>query len=83
MKRKASSSAAGVPKLRSPALRRLTVTKRTVARAYGGKLSHSEVRDKIVRAFLIEEVKQMKKLMQQKEKSSKKNKKSKSKGKKK
>ena len=38
---------------------------------------------RIVRAFLIEEVKQMKRLMQQKERSSKKNKKSKSKGKKK
>ena len=42
-------------------------------------LFHSFCR--IVRAFLIEEVKQMKRLMQQKEKSSKKNKKSKSKGK--
>ena len=38
---------------------------------------------RIVRAFLIEEVKQMKRLMQQKERSTKKNKKSKSKGKKK
>ena len=38
---------------------------------------------RIVRAFLIEEVKQMKRLMQQKERSSKKSKKSKSKGKKK
>jgi hypothetical protein len=35
--------------------------------------------DRIVRAFLIEEVKQMKRLMQQKEKSSKKSKKNKSK----
>ncbi len=42
-----------------------------------------ELTVRIVRAFLIEEVKQMKRLMQQKEKSSKKNKKSKSKGKKK
>ena len=38
---------------------------------------------RIVRAFLIEEVKQMKRLMQQKEKTSKKTKKNKSKGKKK
>ena len=96
LKRKAGSSLAGVPRLRSPALSRLTRTQRTVARPYGGKLTHSEVRDKyvtlhyrlyfvlrIVRAFLIEEVKQMKRLMQQKERSSKKNKKSKSKGKKK
>ena len=96
MKRKAGSSLSGVPRLRSPALSRLTRTQRTVARPYGGKLTHSEVRDKyvpfnsinlfvlrIVRAFLIEEVKQMKRLMQQKERSSKKNKKSKSKGNKK
>ena len=83
LKRRAGRSIAGVPRLRSPALRQLTVTKRTVARPYGGKLTHSEVRDKILRAFLIEEVKQMKRLMQQKEKSSKKSKKSKAKGKKK
>ena len=96
LKRSAGASLAGIPRLRSPALSRLTHTQRTVARPYGGKLTHSEVRDKyvlpsiflnfflrIVRAFLIEEVKQMKRLMQQKERSSKKNKKSKSKGKKK
>ena len=79
LKRKAGKSVAGVPRLRNPAMRKLTVTQRTVARPYGGKLTHSEVRDKIVRAFLIEEVKQMKRLMQQKEKSTKKTKKSKSK----
>ena len=83
LKRKAGKSLPGVPRLRSPGIRQLTVTKRSVARPYGGKLTHSEVRDKIMRAFLIEEVKQMKRLMQQKEKSSKKSKKSKAKGKKK
>ncbi|TNV76052.1 hypothetical protein FGO68_gene15981 [Halteria grandinella] len=83
LKRSAAKSLAGIPRLRNSGMRKLTVTKRTVSRAYGGKLTHTEVRDKIVRAFLIEEVKQMKRLMQQKEKSSKKNKKSKSKGKKK
>ena len=46
LKRKAGKTMAGIPKLRSPALSRLTVTKRTVARAYGGKLSHTEVRDR-------------------------------------
>ncbi len=79
MKRKAGSSLAGLPKLRSPAFSRLTTTQKSVARPYGGKLTHDEVRDRIVRAFLIEEVKQMKRLMQQKEKSSKKGKKNKSK----
>ena len=48
LKRKAGSSLAGVPRLRSPALSRLTRTQRTVARPYGGKLTHSEVRDKYV-----------------------------------
>ena len=46
LKRKAGSSLSGVPRLRSPALSRLTRTQRTVARPYGGKLTHSEVRDK-------------------------------------
>ena len=46
LKRSAGKTVAGIPKLRSPALARLTVTKRRVARAYGGKLTHAEVRDK-------------------------------------
>ena len=46
LKRRASAGPAGVPRLRSPALARLTATKRTVARAYGGKLTHTEVRDR-------------------------------------
>ena len=74
----------GLPRLRPQAFGRLTSAKRTVARPYGGTLTHSDVKDRIVRAFLIEEVKQMKLLVQQKEKSGKKGKKTnKSKGKKK
>ena len=46
LKRAAGKTMPGIPKLRSPALRRLTVTKRRVARAYGGKLSHADVKDK-------------------------------------
>ena len=46
LKRSAGKSLAGIPRLRSPALRRLTASKRTVARPYGGKLTHTEVRDK-------------------------------------
>ena len=46
LKRSAGASLAGIPRLRSPALSRLTRTQRTVARPYGGKLTHSEVRDK-------------------------------------
>ena len=85
---------AGLPRLSTPAFRRISATKRTVARPYGGVLDHSEVKDRyfltnshsfyrIVRAFLIEEVKLMKRMLQQKEKSSKKSKKAKAKGKKK
>ena len=39
---------------------------RTVSRPYGGVLSHRTVRDRIVRAFLIEEVKLMKRLVNEK-----------------
>jgi large subunit ribosomal protein L34e len=46
LKRNAAKSLPGIPRLRSPAMRKLTITKRTVARPYGGKLTHCEVRDK-------------------------------------
>merc|ERR1711860_35648 len=39
--------------------------KRTVARAYGGNLCHRCVRHKIIRAFLIEEQKIVKKFLQE------------------
>jgi large subunit ribosomal protein L34e len=81
----------GLKKLRGAAFGRLTSGQRTVTRPYGGVLSHEEVKGRyvtlfllilycrIVRAFLIEEVKLMKKLLQQKDKTGKKKK---SKGKK-
>ena len=56
---------AGIPHLRPGAFRRLSHNKRTVSRPYGGVLSHRTVRERIVRAFLIEEVKVMKRLMNQ------------------
>jgi len=37
---------------------------RTVSRAYGGVLSHDQVRDRIVRAFLIEEQRIVRKVME-------------------
>jgi large subunit ribosomal protein L34e len=46
----------GIPKLNSGAMHRLAKTKRTVKRPYGGTKSGNAVRDRIVRAFLIEEV---------------------------
>merc|ERR1711934_713599 len=45
----------GIKVARPDVLRRMTSSKRTVTRAYGGVFSASEVRERIMRAFLIEE----------------------------
>jgi len=58
---------AGIPGLRPAALRRLNKRARTVTRPYGGSKTHTEVRNRIVRAFLVEEVKQLKQAASQKE----------------
>ena len=50
----------GVKVARPGAFKRLTSSKRTVTRAYGGVLNGSEVRERILRAFLIEEFKRFK-----------------------
>nr|AQS22817.1 60S ribosomal protein l34 [Pseudodiaptomus poplesia] len=42
---------------------RMSKRLKTVSRAYGGVLSHSAVREKIIRAFLIEEQKIVMKVM--------------------
>ena len=55
----------GIPCLRPFQYKRLRRKDRTVDRAYGGVLSHSMVKDRIIRAFLTEEVKVIKKKMQQ------------------
>ena len=57
----------GVPRLRSLALSRTSKKDRTVSRAYGGSICGKCVRDKIVRAFLIEEQKVVKKIVKQNE----------------
>ena len=57
---------AGIPRMRPSKFKRLSHNQRTVSRPYGGVLSHRTVRDRIVRAFLIEEVKLMKRLMKEK-----------------
>merc|ERR1712025_632629 len=51
----------GVKVARPNDFRRMTSSKRTVSRAYGGVLTGSEVRDRIMRAFLIEEFRYYKK----------------------
>ena len=59
---------AGIPRVRPAEFRRLNKRQRTVNRAYGGSKSHTEVRNRIVRAFLVEEAKLVKRIMQQREK---------------
>merc|ERR1712196_350972 len=50
----------GVKVARPNDFRRMTSSKRTVSRAYGGILTGTEVKDRIMRAFLIEEFKRFK-----------------------
>ena len=50
----------GVKVARPNDFRRLTSSKRTVSRAYGGVLNATEVKERIMRAFLIEEFKRFK-----------------------
>ena len=68
----------GIKVARPAAMKRMSATKRTVSRAYAGVLNHQEVKDRIVRAFLIEEFQRIKSMKaEKKEKKSKKAKKSK------
>ena len=68
----------GVKVARPQAFKRLTSSKRSVSRAYGGKYTASEVKDRIMRAFLIEEFKRFKNInLAQKDKKDKKKKKEK------
>ncbi|KAK8804021.1 60S ribosomal protein L34 [Blastocystis sp. subtype 4] len=53
---------AGIPRISGRDMRRLCVPQRSVTRAYGGNLCHKCVRDRILRAFLIEEQKIVKKV---------------------
>ncbi|CAG9333327.1 unnamed protein product [Blepharisma stoltei] len=60
---------AGIPALRPKEYSRINKKDRTVSRAYGGVLSHKTVKERIIRAFLTEEVKVIKKKMQQQKKA--------------
>ena len=71
----------GVKVARPHDFKRLNSSRRTVSRAYGGIFTASEVRDRIMRAFLIEEFKRFKNINAGKT-SDKKDKKKKSKAKK-
>ena len=50
----------GVKVARPHDFKRLTSSKRSVSRAYGGVLNATEVKERIMRAFLIEEFKRFK-----------------------
>ncbi|KAK8790092.1 hypothetical protein WA588_000260 [Blastocystis sp. NMH] len=53
---------AGLPRISSRDMRRIPASQRSVTRAYGGNLCHKCVHDRILRAFLIEEQKIVKKV---------------------
>lgn len=54
---------AGIKHLKNSEYRRTTKRERTVSRAYGGSTCHACVRERIVRAFLLEEQKAVKKVL--------------------
>ena len=62
----------GIPRLRSCEFHRLSKTKKTVARAYGGSRCAKCVRTRILRAFLLEEQKIVKRVMRDAKKKMKK-----------
>ncbi|KIZ06472.1 60S ribosomal protein L34 [Monoraphidium neglectum] len=53
----------GLPQRRPATLARLSKRQKSVNRIYGGALSHAVVKERIVRAFLIEEQKIVKKVL--------------------
>merc|ERR1711976_813971 len=53
----------GLKAMRPQSYRRADKTSRRISRAYGGVFDHSEVKNRIVRTFLTEEVKNVKKTM--------------------
>jgi large subunit ribosomal protein L34e len=64
--RETKTRISGIARLRPRKYATLRRTDLTVSRAYGGVLTHAVVKDRIVRAFLTEEIKVIKKKMQQK-----------------
>ena len=62
---KTNSRLSGLKRLRNPQYAGLSKTQRRISRPYGGVLTPREVKDKIMRAFLIEEVKVVKEMVKQ------------------
>ncbi len=63
---------AGIKHMDSRGFKNAKLREKTVSRAYGGSRCHKCVRDRIVRAFLIEEQKISKKVLAEKSKKTKK-----------
>ena len=68
---KTNSKLTGLPKLRNPQYKNIAKCQRTIARPYGGVLTPQDVKDKILRAFLIEEVKIVKQVVKEQREASK------------
>ncbi|EGU88622.1 50S ribosomal protein L34e [Fusarium oxysporum f. sp. raphani 54005] len=66
------SKLSGIPALRPREYSQISKPQKTVQRAYGGSRCGNCVRDRIVRAFLIEEQKIVKKVLKEQEQSQKK-----------
>ncbi|GFE55439.1 60S ribosomal protein L34 [Babesia ovis] len=58
---------AGIPAIRPHLYRNLKKRERTVARAYGGVRCHNCVKDRIIRAFLKEEQRSLKKVIEERD----------------
>ena len=74
-KKTKGSGLQGISVQRPPALKRLSYSNRTVSRPYGGVLTHIQVRERITRAFMIEEINSIKQKAAATEKKSKRTKK--------
>ena len=42
---------AGLPRIGTPAFRKISATKRTVSRPYGGVLDHADIKDRYLRIW--------------------------------
>lgn len=62
---------AGIPRLRPTEYKGLPAHDRTVSRPYGGSLCAGCTRERVLRAFIVEEQKLVKKLLQEKAKAGK------------
>lgn len=61
----------GIAALRPRGYANVSKTHKTVSRAYGGNLSGNAVKDRIVRAFLVEEQKIVKRVLKEQQESEK------------